>query len=136
MFVLEPRRTLTDSGMLFRCYELRCVNSIVPGNYSADSIRRPIPYAIADGQLKPVYAFDTSSGTPPVDGYNRSFPGNVLNSTNLLFAQCWNETDAQVWSLTSLLGPIVHFLIIVKRQSLHNHYINTCNLMCYQHLVT
>ena len=51
---------------------------------------------IADGQLKPVYLFQTNSGQPPVDDYNRPFPGNVLNGTNQMFTQCWNETDAQV----------------------------------------
>lgn len=88
--------TLTDPAMMFRCYELRCVNNVVPGNYSADVDHRPIPYAIQDGQLKPVYAFDTINGTPSLDDYNRPFPGNVLNGTKQLFTQCWNETDAQV----------------------------------------
>ena len=30
-----------------RCYELRCVNNVVPGNYSTDTVPRPIPYRIA-----------------------------------------------------------------------------------------
>lgn len=94
--------------MLFRCYELRCVNNVVPGNYSADRIPMPIPYAIADGQLKPVYLFETNSVQPPVDDLSRPFPGNVLNGTNQMFTQCWNDTDAQVCLLlTSLAGLTV-----------------------------
>lgn len=89
-----PFSLILNPSILCRCYELRCVNSIVPGNYSSRSV--PTPYAIADGQLRPVYAFDTISGGPPLDDYNRTFPGNVLNATHQLFTQCWNQTDAQV----------------------------------------
>ena len=83
----------------FRCYELRCVNNIVPGNYSTDDVAGPVPYRIAPGQLKPVYDVDTINGAPPEDDYRRVFPGNVLNATDQLFTQCWNSTDAQVWLL-------------------------------------
>ena len=89
-----PFSLILNPSILCRCYELRCVNSIVPGNYSSRSV--PTPYAIAGGQLRPVYAFDTISGGPPLDDYNRTFPGNVLNATHQLFTQCWNQTDAQV----------------------------------------
>ncbi|KAL3133728.1 hypothetical protein ABBQ32_008218 [Trebouxia sp. C0010 RCD-2024] len=81
-----------------KCYELRCINSIVPGNYSSDNT--PIPYATAKDQLEPVYELETYGNTPPVDDYNRVFSGNVLNATRQLFTQCWNQTDAK-----GLLSP-------------------------------
>lgn len=78
-----------------RCYELRCVNSVVPSNYSSDNI--PIPYNISANQLTPVYAFATYNNSPPLDDYGRPFPGNVLAASNTMFTQCWNQTqDAQV----------------------------------------
>lgn len=70
------------------------MNAIVPGNYSSNNT--PVPYAIAENQLKPVYDLETYGSGPPVDGYNRTFPGNVLNATNQLFTQCWNQTDDEV----------------------------------------
>ena len=71
------------------------MNSIVPGNYSSDSI--PVPYQIGKDQLIPVYDFPTISNTPPLDDYGRIFPGNVLNATQQMFTQCWNQTqDSQV----------------------------------------
>ena len=89
-------------SLWFRCYELRCINSIVPGNYSSDNT--PVPYAIAKNQLEPVYALETYSNSPPVDDYNRPFPGNVLNATRQLFTQCWNQTDAKVLLLLIVVG--------------------------------
>ena len=94
-----------------RCYELRCVNSIVPGNYTVDSDGpKPTPYLIEPGQLTPVYDFPTNSPVFPVDGYNRTFPGNVLNTTKMLFTQCWNQTAAD--------PPVRLLLIFVARKSL------------------
>lgn len=72
------------------------MNNVVPGNYSTDRVSIPVPYKIGPGQLKPVFQFDTINDEPPVDDYNRTFPGNVLNATDQLFTQCWNETDSQV----------------------------------------
>ena len=69
---------------------MRCVNNIVPSNYSSSNT--PIPWAIAQDQLYPFYRVNSSA----VDDYNRAFPGNVLNATDQLFTQCWNQTDAQV----------------------------------------
>lgn len=74
-----------------RCYELRCVNNVIPGNYSSDNM--PIPFPTAE--MQPVYTLDTYTSKPAVDDYNRKFPGNALNASNQLFAQCWNKTNAQ-----------------------------------------
>ena len=87
--------------VFFRCYELRCVNNIVPSNYSSNNTPVPwgivpVPSAAARDQLDPLYTHETYSSDPAVDDYNRTFPGNVLNATNQLFTQCWNQTDAQV----------------------------------------
>ena len=71
------------------------MNNIVPGNYTLENnVPKPIPDRIEPGQLKPVYDFNTTTGQFPVDGYNRPFPGNVLNATKQLFTQCWNQTVA------------------------------------------
>lgn len=72
------------------------MNSIVPGNYSADNT--PIPYALAEDQLVPVYEFNTTNNMPPLDDYNRVFPGNVLNSSHQMFTQCWNQTDDSAYT--------------------------------------
>ena len=69
------------------------------GNYSSGNTL--VPYAIAPSELKPVYQFQTVSNEPPADSFGRIFPGNVLNSSQVLFTDCWNTTDSQVWT-TSL----------------------------------
>ncbi len=80
-----------------RCYELRCQTGVVAGNYSAGNTL--VPYAIAPSELKPVYQFQTVSNEPPADSFGRIFPGNVFNSSQLLFTDCWNTTDSMVWTL-------------------------------------
>jgi len=80
-----------------RCYELRCQTGVVAGNYSSGNTL--VPYAIAPSELKPVYQFQTVSNEPPADSFGRIFPGNVFNSSQLLFTDCWNTTDSMVWTL-------------------------------------
>lgn len=80
--------------MSCRCYEIRCHTGVVWGNYSSAGTLYPYPVSMSD--LWPVYKFSTSSGTPPVDDFNRSFPGNILNSSDVLFTQCWNASDLPV----------------------------------------
>ena len=79
-----------------RCYQLRCQTGVVAGNYSSGNTL--VPYAIAPSELKPVYDFQTVSNEPPADSFGRLFPGNVLNSSQLLFTDCWNTTDSLVWT--------------------------------------
>lgn len=79
-----------------RYYELRCQTGVVAGNYSSGNTL--VPYAIAPSQLEPVYQFQTVSNEPPADSFGRMFPGNVLNSSQLLFTDCWNTTDSLVWT--------------------------------------
>ncbi len=92
-----------------RCYELRCQTGVVAGNYSSGNTL--IPYAIAPSELKPVYQFQTVSNELPADSFGRIFPGNVLNSSQLLFTDCWNTTDSLVWSTIS---PFPRFLNSIK----------------------
>ena len=79
-----------------RCYELRCQTGVVAGNYSSGNTL--VPYAIAPSELEPVYQFQTVSNELPTDSFGRVFPGNVLNSSQLLFTDCWNTTDSLVWT--------------------------------------
>ncbi|KAL0039953.1 hypothetical protein WJX77_012639 [Trebouxia sp. C0004] len=79
-------------GSCGRCYELRCQTGVVAGNYSSGNTL--VPYAIAPSELKPVYQFQTVSNEPPADSFGRIFPGNVLNSSQVLYTDCWNTTDS------------------------------------------
>ena len=79
-----------------RCYELRCQTGVVAGSYSSGNTL--VPYAIAPSELEPVYQFQTVSNELPTDSFGRVFPGNVLNSGQLLFTDCWNTTDSLVWT--------------------------------------
>ncbi|DBB17410.1 TPA: hypothetical protein ACH3X3_014441 [Trebouxia sp. C0006] len=79
-------------GSCGRCYELRCQTGVVAGNFSSDNT--PVPYRIGPAQSQPPYQFTTFSGQPPLDDFNRSFPGNPLNSSDVVFTQCWNLTDS------------------------------------------
>ena len=94
--VCYPASAVVRTAMLVtcRCYELRCQTGVVAGNYSSGNTL--VPYAIAPSELKPVYQFQTVSNEPPADSFGRNFPGNVLNSSQVLFTDCWNATDSLV----------------------------------------
>ncbi len=92
-----------------RCYQLRCQTGVVAGNYSSGNTL--VPYAIAPSELKPVYDFQTVSNEPPADSFGRLFPGNVLNSSQLLFTDCWNTTDSLVWTQS------LHFVVSAQQQA-------------------
>ncbi|KAA6418535.1 MAG: hypothetical protein FRX49_11481 [Trebouxia sp. A1-2] len=93
MLAALPTSNPDYPGSCGRCYELRCQTGVVAGNYS--SANTLVPYAIAPLELKPVYEFQTKTNEPPPDSFGRMFPGNVLNSSQLLFTDCWNTTDSQ-----------------------------------------
>ena len=109
------------------------MNNIVPSNYSADNVPNPVFYNIG-------FIQNTISGEPPVDDYNRTFPGNVLNATHQLFTQCWNQTDSQVWLLRILVaahslaaqclsfthGLQHQFFAFCAHASPPNHLMQTC----------
>ena len=94
-----------------RCYELRCQTGVVAGNYSSGNTL--VPYAIAPSELKPVYDFRTVSSEPPADSFGRVFPGNVLNSSQVLFTDCWNTTDSPVWT------PYLHLCVLCTAAGMH-----------------
>ncbi len=83
---------------VLRCYELRCQTGVVAGNFSSDNT--PVPYLIGPAQSQPPYQFTNFSGQPPLDDFNRSFPGNSLDARDVVFTQCWNLTDSLVWLLS------------------------------------
>jgi len=94
---------------VLRCYELRCQTGVVAGNFSSDNT--PVPYLIGPAQSQPPYQFTTFSGQPPLDDFNRSFPGNSLDSRDVVFTQCWNLTDSLVWLLSvPVLAGLSRFL--------------------------
>ncbi len=65
------------------------------GNLSADGT--PISYALSSTQLTAPYQFPLNNPQVfPVDDFNRSFPGNSLDSSNVLYTQCWNDTNSPV----------------------------------------
>ena len=77
-----------------RCYEIRCTTGTVLGNSSG------VPYPLQDLGGS-VYSLNRNTTAPLEDDYGRPFPGNVLNSSNVLFTQCWNASDQPANQVTS-----------------------------------
>lgn len=71
--------------MRCRCYEVRCLTGAVVGNYSSDG--SPILFDTSKALTQPGLNVATVR-----DSYGRTYGGNPLESEELLFTQCYNNT--------------------------------------------
>ena len=88
-----------------RCYEIRCISGAVLANASS---LESYPLHAMGGD---VYSWARTA--PLVDDYNRTFPGNLYNTSDAVFTQCWNASNQPATQVRKKLHGNRHVILLV-----------------------